>query len=365
MTQHIRSSQFITTYGPGAILEGPDGPRIIPSPDIGLFNAGNNPIEISDQRMSMGLLNGARIFRLPSNAELGVPQHRFVYQTRPFPNWRICLNTPDHEGNFYVLYQGSRGYNCPVCRIRIRNEPVRFVMACPEGHLDDINWNYFVHRNNRMPHTNWFRWFGGGGGLSRIELECPACNVRSRNMGIAYDQEWSCSGRFPEREPIIPSMINRNSPCNFPAKIVQRQASNLRIPELRTLFSISPRDTRLHTLLGGNPIFSSLVYQEPASYQQLETSLQNMVRRGLVQQNIVNEILQCPWDEIKTAIRAVMREPPTSYNELLNDEFRILIDASINGAPPVSRPTPHSPVIFEIDLINKSLRFVALITYLI
>ena len=30
MTQSIRRSQFITTYGPGSILEGPNGPRIIP-----------------------------------------------------------------------------------------------------------------------------------------------------------------------------------------------------------------------------------------------------------------------------------------------------------------------------------------------
>jgi hypothetical protein len=69
LTQQIRLSQFVITYGPGAILEGTYGPRIIPSPNIGLFN---NPainledLEISDQRMSQGVLQGARIFRLPA-----------------------------------------------------------------------------------------------------------------------------------------------------------------------------------------------------------------------------------------------------------------------------------------------------------
>jgi len=351
MTQNIRSSQFITTYGPGAILEGPDGPRIIPFPDIGLFNAGFNPIEISDQRMSRGLLQGARIFRLPSNAELGVSQNTPIYRTKPFPNWRICLNMANHNGNFYVLYNGYRGYTCPVCRnaVRTRNEPVRFVMACPQGHLDDINWNHFVHSNNRNPHTTWYRWYGGGGGLSNIELECPRCNHRSMNMGVAYEQEWSCNGRFPEREPLTSSIRNRNPSCNSPAKIVQRQASNLRIPELRTLFSISPRDTRLHTLLAKDPIFTAVVSNPPSSYQALETSLNNMVEAALLRLNIVSEILQCPWAEIETAIRDVRRAPPTTYKELLDDEFRVLVDASINGAPPVYRPVPHSPVIFEID----------------
>src|SRR5947209_1050402 len=72
MTQQVRLSQFVITYGPGAILEGQNGPRVIPRPDIGLFSGSNflpSDFEISDQPMSEGLLGGARIFRLPSNAE--------------------------------------------------------------------------------------------------------------------------------------------------------------------------------------------------------------------------------------------------------------------------------------------------------
>lgn len=38
MTQSIRPSQFITTYGPGTILESKDGPVMILRPDIGIFN---------------------------------------------------------------------------------------------------------------------------------------------------------------------------------------------------------------------------------------------------------------------------------------------------------------------------------------
>src|SRR5687768_1627821 len=91
-SQSIRRSQFITTYGPGTILEGPGGPRIIPTLDQ-LFVNPRRPtaFEIADQRLSQGLLQGAGIVRLPSNAELGEPEYAEVYPTTAFPSWALCV----------------------------------------------------------------------------------------------------------------------------------------------------------------------------------------------------------------------------------------------------------------------------------
>ena len=108
--QSIRPSQFIITYGPGSIIEGRNGPRLIPRPDKGLFI---NPIlkveelEISDSRMSEGILEGARVFRLPSNAELGKDDDTFLYRTKIFPEWNLCVNSNHHDGqgkdDIYIL----------------------------------------------------------------------------------------------------------------------------------------------------------------------------------------------------------------------------------------------------------------------
>lgn len=350
MTQHIRLSQFITTYGPGSILEGQFGPKIIPLADIGFFHPGNyspQNYEISDQRMSRGLLQGARIFRLPSNSELSVSQNRYIYHTKPFPNWRLCLNAARHNGHVYVLYLGQ---DCPECHqmLRRRNEPVRFVMACPDGHLDDVNWSHFVHQGAACQHNRWFMWHGGGGSLSNIVIECPQCHARSMSLGTAYGIRWSCSGRFPEREQLGPGSIQRG-PCSRRARLVQRQASNLRIPELRTLFSISPRYTRLHTLLETTPIYSYLSITIPQSIQEFTNALTRLTQRGMVAQNTVNEILQSPWPEIQIAINDIMTDIPTSYDELILEEFRALLEASVRGAPPRRGPQPHSPVIFEVN----------------
>jgi hypothetical protein len=67
--QHIRRSQFVTTYGPGSIIEGRRGPRVILMPDKGLRNLFSQEtlekFEIRDIRMT-NLVAGARIFALPT-----------------------------------------------------------------------------------------------------------------------------------------------------------------------------------------------------------------------------------------------------------------------------------------------------------
>ena len=354
MTQHMRISQFVITYGPGSILEGPRGPRIIPLPDIGLFlpNSRLNPedFEISDRRMSYGLLGGSRIFRLPSNAELNVPQTQPLYRTSPFPEWKLCHNTQNHhhEGHrgFSVLFRGRK---CPVCRSdRMEHmEPVRFIMACPDGHLDDADWWYMIHGSGgRCPHSSWFRWKGSGGRLADINVECPRCR-KSVNLGRAYQQSWPCNGRFPEKEG--PGISPQRLGCSKNARIIQRQASNLRIPELRTLFTIPPCHTRLHDLLQRKPIYFAIAGNEPVSLQHLKNMLNNLQQRKLITSESVQEILNHPWDEIRRAIQDVLSPVSANYSDLLLEEIHTFINASLKGIPPIRGSAPSSPVLIEVD----------------
>jgi hypothetical protein len=350
-SQQIRLSQFITTYGPGALLEGPTGPRIIPAPSIGLFGSGSslNPekYEISDRRMSQGLLKGARIFRLPSNAELGIPEDQPVYKTKPFPNWKLCLNVSAHNGDFYILYQGN---SCPVCSSTGTKgrEAIRFIRACSAGHMDEVEWDLLAHqkRDHTCPHNRWFKWFGGGGTLAKIVIECPRCGSRE-SLGTAYGSSWNCSGRFPENEPFGSAPYRPG--CNRKAQIIQRQASNLRIPELLTLFSIPNSHTRLHNLIQIRSILDSIIAFRPSSKQQLEKALHNLAGAKRISQDTVDEILSNSWEEIDRAISDVLSPIPASYHDLILEEFHALMDGSINGIPPVRGPAPQSPVLIEIN----------------
>jgi hypothetical protein len=213
--------------------------------------------------------------------------------------------------------------------------------------MDDFDWYYFVHKGSPCSNSDWFMWHGGGGSLSNITVECPQCQRRSINLGLAYDQSWQCSGRSPEREPRSSAPIRLG--CGKDAKIIQRQASNLRIPELKTLFSIPPRLTSLHGNLQIRPVLDNIIGSRPSSKQQFHSILNNLVQNHRLSKSTADEILKESWDEIYRAMQDVLSPIPGSYHELILEEFNALENASIHGAPPVSGPTPRSPVIFHVD----------------
>ena len=356
MTQPIRRSQFITTYGPGAILEGPDGPRLIPTlGDSHVFDGRSpNDFEITDQRLSQALLNGFGILRLPSNAEVNEPDLRYIYRTYPFPSWSLCVQ----HG---ILYRKASNdtRSCPRCPLhtgsggawrRARRDSIRFVRACASGHLDDVDWVRSIPHMGNGCTPSYLFWRGGGGALRQIDIVCPDCQGRL-NLGNAYSRDWRCSGRLPEQGSFRPGG------CTEPSKVIQRGAANLRIAELRTALTIPPRYTRLHRLLEMSVIRSALVAAQPGTRQELLRTLGNLVANGLLMQPVVDEIETYSGPAILCVIRDTLSGVTASNErELRLEEFRALQTAAKDGAPPQPSPTPGSPPQFEV--IQQNVRTV-------
>ena len=82
--------------------------------------------------------------------------------------------------------------------------------------------------------------------------------------------------------------------------------------------------------------------------------LKNLEIKGAVKKQVITEILNCPWQEIRTAIDDILRDIPSSYHELIKEEFQSLNEGSVKGIPPIRGPTPKSPVLIEINpkLVN-------------
>lgn len=355
MTQGIRPSQFVTTYGPGSILEGKDGPRIILEAGLGLFDAAlRDPrrYRIDDVRMSEGLLHGGRVYRLPTNAEEGVEGGGFVYRTNEFHRWKICHRS--HGSGASLIYEQRA---CPVCRDGGGRNAVGFVMACRDGHLDDIPWDRVVHdfgeckgtnRGGVQPglDNNSVFWKREGLTLGSVMLECPRCGKRKSFGPIYYADHFRCRGRHPQNER--PGKISRES-CGQKAKVMIRQAANLRLAETRTLLSIRSTYTALHQSLQGDGIRAALGVRPPASRDDLLEILDTLESSKTIGSTAAEVLRSAGWEEVQQAIADSRRRTPDTYHGLVMDEFDGLLEASTGGAPPQAGPRPRSKALFELD----------------
>ncbi|MDQ0878968.1 hypothetical protein QFZ77_007627 [Paenibacillus sp. V4I3] len=346
MGQSMRPSQFITTYGPGAILEGPNGPRVINNIALsGILN--HKPLdqlEIPDQRLSDSLLNGAGIIRLPTNAELNIVETTHIYETRQFPAWSLCI-----KNNHNKLYKYYNNRGCPDCGpfansyegwLKSRKEAIRFVMACPNGHMDDVNWPALVRHKKKPCFPQYLIWQGGGGALKNVKIICPDCGG-DFNLGSAYASEIDCTGYFPER--------NERQQCEASAKMMQRGASNLRLPEIISSLTIPSRDTRLHQLLAHSTIINILYTSNITNKAELLEKLHALVQRNRLQPNIYDEIARYDEELVVNAVKDVCEPINTqSEHDYRVTEFNALQVAGTRGAPLQVSSTPGAPPLFEV-----------------
>ncbi len=338
--QHIRRSQVITTFGPGAIIETVGGPRIVLTPDKGLFYRSDycpEDFEITHQRMTEGYLGGARVFRIPSNDELNREPEEYIYRTAPFPKWSLCT---DH----WKLYRQDVG--CPECRRkgtyteeRGRREAIRFVLACSNGHLDDVPWDYAVHEGKPCSNHVYFEWRRRGPSLKDIKIRCPVCK-KAVNLGEIYRKAWICPGRHPERGWDYPP-----EDCKKKAFVIQRQASNLYVPEIMTLFTIPPKASNLHNILyrRKDVLLTMRVYhpEKLESREAFEKLLHELRNVGVFTSAEISEILSYDWSEIEETLHYVFTEDKqkTPYG-LFKEEFDAFLRASVSGYPPYPRDSP-------------------------
>lgn len=342
-SQHIRLSQYITTYGPGAILEGANGPRVISSLErSGLFPAYDpTDFEITDLRLSQGLLDGAGIVRIPSNAELGRTSSSWIYRTERFPAWSFCVS---HQ----VLYHKTNEsvYACPQCvPLTIprawqvaQQQAIRFIMVCAAGHMDDVNWPNIITHTRQHATPAFLRWRSSGSALRQIDISCPDCDG-AINLGLAYGRDWPCSGRFPEDGHDRPG-------CPHNAKMIQRGAANIRMAEIRTAVTIPPRATPLHRILELHSIQAAILTNNPHSKAELLTTLERLRQRNLIQESALAEIEAADERQLLIAIEDVMRgEQPANDVELKHQELRALSIAANEGYPRTPTGIPN----FEVD----------------
>lgn len=359
--QEVRLSQMVVQLGPGSVVETANGPRLIPLAEHGLFPQGVDPEQYAlDVPHLQNILGNRRVFRIPSNAEVGRPSRRPLYHTRAFPNWKLCVQ----HSKLYMR-------QCPDCerenRRSSRIEVIRFVMACPAGHLDEVNWNYLVHHRGSCSgdgFPEFFHWINAGGSLTATRVKCPRCR-QEISLGDAYNRDWVCSGRFPEREPLGGGPPVRQR-CVQRAKMMQRQATSLRIPELLAFITIPPLETRIHRLLSRPQVRQSVEtwlktlrlwdrardqFTEPSG-DQMKDWISSIAPGGAggLRDDEREALLGEARQEVVTAMRELLtHRPAPDMRRILLDEFRAFRVGAVQGVPARPAAGPRRGSLLEIN----------------
>jgi hypothetical protein len=127
--------------------------------------------------------------------------------------------------------------------------PVRFIVMCERGHLDEFPWDFWVKHEASCPPARRILKLEGGptAGLAGLVLSCTGCNA-NRTMEGAFGSESippQCHGRRPWLG------VDADEPnCQGRPRVVQRGASNIYFSATDSALDIPPWSDELQKKIG-------------------------------------------------------------------------------------------------------------------
>lgn len=271
----LRRSAAVMTFGPGSVVDfRADGAPVsavaagLEEWDRSFPPAGlANPQRITEPRLQRKLSVGG--FRLPPvvdenwRDDQGNPDGRTLVAAR-FPEWLQCPQCDRlAPAGRWSQDPGRAGRYCAGCtrkapgQRRIFAVPIRFVMACSKGHLDDFPWHFWVgHKADCKKKERADLYLRSERpGLAGLILSCGECGARRSMDGVFSAHTWRgfrCRGRRPW-------LAAPNETCDCEPRALQRGASNLYFPVIESALSIPPWSDAIQEALGvyWNPIVTT------------------------------------------------------------------------------------------------------------
>ena len=263
----IRRSQVITSHGPGSVIDfragghGGAGVSVVSAgleewdrwaPPAGL----GNPQTIYEPRLQNEL--GVGGFRLPPVAPqiaLGVFAHRAgrLVGVR-YPRWLQCPRC--HviaDTRRWTEDPGDPALYCGACtdlaggRNRVHAVPVRFIVLCENGHLDEFPWDRWVRHTETCKPRHGLELSGSPtAGLAGLILKCLECNAQ-RSMEGCFAPD-AVSGPCRGRRPWLGT--DADEQCDAEPRVVQRGASNIYFSAVESTLDIPPWSDELQKNIG-------------------------------------------------------------------------------------------------------------------
>jgi hypothetical protein len=268
----LRPSQILTTFGIGSIIDLPNLSVMV----MGLEDWPlKDTVEIGEVRLlaSVKEVLGHQVQAMRS-APVAPDTHRISpfdasslvgVPVAPFPRWMVCphcrrlaplssglfkLDTPYRTDQIRYVHANCTRRGKPPTVL-----PARFVVACPNGHLDDFPWREFVH--NSLTNCK-----GGlkllepsaSGEAAHIFVQCEAENCGAiRPVSDAFKMDLNalpvCRGRRPHLRDYEEGGCKQLSGEDRRVKPMLQGASNSWFPILLSALAIPQASTKLAQLV--------------------------------------------------------------------------------------------------------------------
>lgn len=373
----MRRSALISPWGVGAIVPFPnDESLMIAGLDMWQYTD-VKPFLIKDERLQKRL--GVKELRWPPDfrdRQSDIVNYNLKIPAVRFPRWHYCpfCGTMQKVGYFTKqptcdAYQWPHGRKCnPSAKYKHKLIPERFVVVCPDGHIDDFpiaEWVHFDSGHKYDPETCRIRRSTGGtsAALTGVRYECSCGASKSiaaaMRLGALKRIGYSCKAA----KPWLGIEEDTDHPCTCTEvekiKVLQRGASNVWFADTRSSIYIPTDDEAASRRIVG-VVNSSLNY---VMNQRLNGELPRDIIKMLAGLNQVDE------EELYQAFERKINNLeglPEVCETMTEDEYRVAeykvlvkdsgsdaIDFHSDNYPISEYHNKLKPFFKSISLVNK------------
>jgi len=261
-----RQSQLITTFGPGAMVDLPTRSVLIGGLDrwrvFGAYRQIDEPALVQALERGLrkqGRWEEGRTLRLVAPPVAEGDDHRDPpgVDVTVFPTWFLCerVETPNIGG---VERRGRRMVRWVDLeptggKKRFQHDdgkkdevtPIRFVGACENGHLQDIDWRRLVHGGDPCHEPMYLTEEGTSANLADLEMVCACGQSLSMRDATLPGRLGLCQGRQPWLSADAQEECTRDNGRRTQLRLLTRSATNAYFPQSISVISLPIDEDRL------------------------------------------------------------------------------------------------------------------------
>lgn len=272
----IRPTQLLHSSGIGAIVDLPNLSVMVMGLDD--WNLTHSTV-LTEQRLLVEVKRqlGDQVeqLRMPPSVEenIGFGNNGLGYENlvgvpcSPFPRWMVCpvckILAPLSSGLFILDANPFSPERSKFVHTNCRAKrppavlPVRFMVACEAGHMDDFPWVEFAHGGKTCDRPQLrLEEFGVSGEAADVQVKCTNCEA-SRRMSAAFGEQGKqilpfCKGRHPHLRSTEESGCTGDDGRPYQLKTLLLGASNAWFPAVVSAISIPQLTSGLDEIISSN-----------------------------------------------------------------------------------------------------------------